>query len=93
VVTRASARVGSPTNTFVIESFIDELAAAAKQDPSSTGAAAGEAARARGFCSSWRQHAGWGAPLPAGRGARHRAHVQRWQTYLAQWPSWRLGVG
>src|SRR2546427_13068598 len=60
--------VGVTHNTFVIESFIDELAAAAKQDPFEyRRALLGKSPRARGRLELAAQHASWGAPLPAGR--------------------------
>src|SRR3989454_568499 len=77
--------VGVTHNTFVIESFIDALAAAAKQDPFEyRRALLGKAPRARAVLELAAQHAGWGAPLPAGRARGIALMYSGWQTYLAQ---------
>ena len=77
--------VGVTHNTFVIESFIDELAAAAKQDPFEyRRALLGKSPRARAVLELAAQHAGWGAPLPAGRARGIALMYSGWQTYLAQ---------
>ena len=63
--------VGPTHNIFVVESFIDELAAAAKQDPfECRRALLGNAPRARAVLELAAEKAGWGTPLPArtGRG-------------------------
>src|SRR5256886_9104012 len=68
--------VGVTHNTFVIESFIDELAAAAKQDPFEyRRALLGKSPRARAALELAAQHAGRGAPVPAGTG-RSPSHSQ-----------------
>ncbi|HEX9485521.1 MAG TPA: xanthine dehydrogenase family protein molybdopterin-binding subunit [Gemmatimonadales bacterium] len=78
--------VGVTHNTFVIESFIDELAAAAKADPFEyRRALLTKAPRARAVLELAAQEAGWGTTLPAGRG-RGVALMYGgfWGTYVAQ---------
>jgi isoquinoline 1-oxidoreductase beta subunit len=61
--------VGPTHNIFVVESFVDELAAAAKQDPVAyRRALLGQNPRALGVLELAAEKAGWGQPLPAGRG-------------------------
>jgi isoquinoline 1-oxidoreductase beta subunit len=77
--------VGPTHNVFVIESFIDELAAAAKTDPVAyRRALLGKAPRARAVLDLAANAAGWGRPLPAGRGRGVSLLYSGWDTYVAQ---------
>jgi isoquinoline 1-oxidoreductase beta subunit len=77
--------VGVTHNTFVIESFIDELAAASKQDPLEYRLALlAKSPRARAVLELAAKEAGWGARLPAGRGRGIALMYSGWDTYLAQ---------
>jgi CO/xanthine dehydrogenase Mo-binding subunit len=77
--------VGVTHNTFVIESFIDELALAAKADPFEyRRALLGKSPRGRAVLELAAQHAGWGTPLPAGRGRGIALMYSGWDTYVAQ---------
>ncbi|QCI63142.1 xanthine dehydrogenase family protein molybdopterin-binding subunit [Phreatobacter stygius] len=61
--------VGPTHNVFVVESFIDELAAAAKQDPVAyRRALLGHNPRALAVLNLAAEKAGWGSALPARRG-------------------------
>ncbi len=77
--------VGVTHNTFVIESFIDELAAASKQDPVAyRRALLGKSPRARAVLDLAAKEAGWGKPLPPRRGRGVSLMYSWWDTYLAQ---------
>jgi isoquinoline 1-oxidoreductase subunit beta len=78
--------VGVTHNTFVIESFIDELAVAAKADPFEyRHALLAKAPRARAVLELAAKQAGWGATLPAGCGRGIALmYGGAWDTYLAQ---------
>jgi isoquinoline 1-oxidoreductase beta subunit len=61
--------VGPSHNVFVTESVIDEMAAAAKQDPVEyRGALLGKSPRAKAVLDLAAARAGWGQPLPKGSG-------------------------
>jgi isoquinoline 1-oxidoreductase beta subunit len=61
--------VGVTRGTFVVESFIDELAADAKQDPLAYRLALLDATpRAKNVLQIAAERSGWGKPLPAGQG-------------------------
>src|SRR6202008_4287327 len=61
--------VGPSHNVFVVESFMDELAAAAKQDPVAyRRALLDKSPRANAVLDRSAQKSGWGQPLPKGVG-------------------------
>jgi isoquinoline 1-oxidoreductase subunit beta len=61
--------VGPTHSVFVVESFIDELAAVARQDPVAyRRALLGKSSRARAVLDLAAEKAGWGRPLPPGSG-------------------------
>jgi isoquinoline 1-oxidoreductase subunit beta len=77
--------VGSSQNGFIVESFVDELAHLAGQDPYEyRRALLGKSPRHKAVLELAATKAGWGSPLPAGRGrgiavcfsyASYAAHV------------------
>jgi len=60
--------VGPTRSVFVVESFIDELAAAARTDPIEYRRALLKAPRARAVLDLAAERSGWGGKLPRGRG-------------------------
>ncbi|MGJ7506409.1 molybdopterin cofactor-binding domain-containing protein [Variovorax sp. GT1P44] len=61
--------VGVTRGTFAVESFVDELAASAKQDPLAYRVAMlDKNPRAKNVLQLAAQQSGWGQPLPAGQG-------------------------
>ena len=76
--------VGPSHNVFVIESFIDELAAAAKQDAVAyRRALLDKSPRAKTVLDLAAEKAGWGQPLPQGTG-RGVSLQHVFGTYMAQ---------
>jgi isoquinoline 1-oxidoreductase subunit beta len=76
--------VGPTHNIFVVESFIDELAAAAGQDPFEyRRVLLDHAPRARGVLELAAERAGWGQALPAGSG-RGIALLHAFGSFIAQ---------
>ena len=76
--------VGHSQNIFFIESFIDELAAAAKADPFEyRRALLGKQPRYKGVLELAAQKAGWGSPLPKGV-FRGIAVAQSFGSYVAE---------
>jgi len=77
--------VGVTHNTFVIESFIDELALAARQDPLAyRRALLGKSPRAMAVLDIAAKAAGWGGKLPAGHGRGLSLMYSGWDTYVAE---------
>ena len=76
--------VGVTRGTFVVESFIDELAADAKQDPLAYRLALlDKAPRSKAVLQIAAERSGWGKPLPPGQG-RGIALCIGFGSYIAQ---------
>jgi CO/xanthine dehydrogenase Mo-binding subunit len=76
--------VGPTHNVFVVESFVDELAAAAKRDPVEyRRALLGSSPRLRAVLDLAAEKSGWGRTAVAGRG-RGIALLHAFGTYMAQ---------
>jgi isoquinoline 1-oxidoreductase beta subunit len=76
--------VGPSHNVFVTESFVDELAASAKQDPVAyRSALLGKTPRLKAVLALAAEKAGWGQALPKGRG-RGVAVQTVFGTFMAQ---------
>jgi CO/xanthine dehydrogenase Mo-binding subunit len=77
--------VGVTHNCFVIESFIDEIAAATKQDPVALRRdLLRKSPRALAVLDLAAKKSGWGGPLRPGHGRGVSFMYSRWDTYLAQ---------
>jgi isoquinoline 1-oxidoreductase subunit beta len=77
--------VGVTHNNFVVESFIDELAAVSKQDPVAfRRSLLRKSPRALTVLELAAKEAGWGKPVPRGRGRGVALLFSSWGTYLAQ---------
>jgi isoquinoline 1-oxidoreductase subunit beta len=77
--------VGPTHNIFVVESFIDELATAAKQDPFEyRRALLGNSPRAKAVLELAAERADWGRPLPPGSGRGISLLHAFGETYIAQ---------
>ena len=79
--------VGPSHNVFVTESFVDELAAAAKQDAVAyRRALLDQAPRARAVLDLAAQKANWGQPMPAGqgRGVSLQAAFRSYMAHVAE---------
>ena len=76
--------VNNSFNAFAVEGFIDELAAAAKQDPYEyRRALLANAPRHRGVLELAATRAGWGTSLPSGRGRGIAVH-KSFESFAAQ---------
>jgi isoquinoline 1-oxidoreductase beta subunit len=83
VVTSWWRGVGPLHNVFVVESFIDELAWAVKQDPIAYRLASVREPRARAVLELAARKSGWGNPMSKGWG-RGVSLLTSWDTYQAQ---------
>jgi isoquinoline 1-oxidoreductase subunit beta len=84
--------VGPTRSVFVVESFIDELATAAGQDPVAYRRALLKDARLKVVLDLATQKAGWGKPLPAGHG-RGVAVQSAFGSYMTQVTQVSVGKG
>ncbi len=76
--------VGASFNTFMLESFIDEIAAAGGKDPLALRQALLSGSKAgRGVVDKVAEMSGWGTPLPAGK-ARGIAFALTFSTFVAE---------
>ena len=82
--------VGPTRSVFVVESFIDECAAAARQDPVQYRRGLVKEARMKAVLEQAAQKSGWGSPLPAGHG-RGIAIQFAFGSYMAQVTEVSLG--
>jgi isoquinoline 1-oxidoreductase subunit beta len=77
--------VGVTHNNFVVESFVDELAVASKQDPVAfRRAMLRKSPRAAAVLELAAREGRWGRPLPGGRGRGVALLYSDWGSYLAQ---------
>ncbi|HEY7635954.1 MAG TPA: xanthine dehydrogenase family protein molybdopterin-binding subunit [Gemmatimonadales bacterium] len=77
--------VGVTHNNYVVESFIDEIATASRQDPVAfRRGMLGKSPRARAVLDLAAEKAGWGKPLPPGHGRGVALMYSGWDTYVAQ---------
>ena len=77
--------VGVTHNNYVVETFIDEIAAASGQDPVAfRRGLLGKSPRARAVLDLAAEKAGWGTPLPSGHGRGVSLLYSGWDTYVAQ---------
>jgi isoquinoline 1-oxidoreductase beta subunit len=77
--------VGVTHNNFVVESFVDELAAASAQDPVAfRRALLGKSPRALAVLDLAAREGQWGQPLPRNRGRGVALLYSGWGSYLAQ---------
>ncbi|HYL04388.1 MAG TPA: xanthine dehydrogenase family protein molybdopterin-binding subunit [Steroidobacteraceae bacterium] len=83
--------VGATRSVFAVESFIDELAARARQDPVAYRRALLTDERQRAVLDLAADRAGWGTPLPAGAG-RGVSIQHAFGSYLAQVVEVRAGA-
>lgn len=75
--------VGHSGNAFVTESFLDELCALGKQDPVALRRSLLTDARLKGVLELAAEKAGWGKPLPKGRGRGVACH-HSFGSYVAE---------